>query len=71
MQSIIYKIAHSIAAQEDFIIHLSDTIAALLEKNKYSKKSSKPPSSDWLNKKNRSIKQSLCKQGGFPVMKME
>lgn len=65
MQSTINDMAHTIDSQAKTIEQLNATIAALLEKkNKNSKNSSKPPSSDGLNKKNRSLKQSSEKKAG-------
>lgn len=65
MQSTINDMAHTIASQAKTIEQLNATIAALLEKkNKNSNNSSKPPSSDGLNKKNRSLKQASGKKAG-------
>lgn len=65
LQSIINDMAHTIASQTKTIEQLNATIAVLLEnKNKNSNNSSKPPSSDGLNKKNRSLKQSSGKKAG-------
>ena len=56
MQSTINDMSQTIASQAETIKQLNATIAALLEKkNKNSNNSSKPPSSDGLNKKNRSL----------------
>lgn len=79
MQSLINDMAHTISSQAETIEKLNATIAAqaetiekmnatnaaLLEKkNRNSNNSSKPPSSDGLNKKNRSLKQASGKKAG-------
>ena len=65
MQSTINDMAHTIAFQAQTIEQLNATIAALLEKkSRNSNNSSKPPSSDGLNKKNRSLKQASGKKAG-------
>lgn len=61
----IEKLKATIAAQAETIEKQNATIAALLEKkNRNSNNSSKPPSSDGLNKKNRSLKQPSGKKAG-------